>query len=180
MSKSRKHEENLQRIQNVLDDKHEVKIQVGAGDQESKISRKVGDRWTDSVGVEWEQKNGYRSKITKIEKGIFAKQCDDCGKNCIKKRDTDTYNRMSRCFECQVNFEAILKSTKIGENNNKWFFWVKLKLLQRWESMDIEENLIMLEVLKENQKLFDKSVSNALANSEVDTSMKINKKMTGN
>ena len=28
--------------------------------------RKVGDRWTDSDGVEWEQKNGYRSKITKI------------------------------------------------------------------------------------------------------------------
>ena len=71
-------------------------------------------------------------------------------------------------------------SCKIGENSNKWFFWVKLKLLQRWEAMDIEENLVMLEVLKENKKLFDKSVSNALANSEVDISMKINKKMTGN
>ena len=52
-------------------------------------------------------------------------------------------------------------------------------MLQRWTAIDKESNLIALEMMEENKKLFDKSVANALANAEVDTSMQVNKKLTG-
>ena len=49
-----KNSKNLQRVQNMLDGNYSSKIQVGVGDQESTTIRKVGDKWTDSDGVEWE------------------------------------------------------------------------------------------------------------------------------
>ena len=179
MARSEKYNKNLQRVQNILEDKHERKIKVGQYNPTDE-KRKVGDKWTDSDGQEWEQKEGYRVKVKSTPNvGIFSKVCKDCEKPCINKRDVDTYTRMDRCFKCQVDFEALLKSKKIGKNNSKWFFWVKLKMLQRWTAIDKESNLIALEMMEENKKLFDKSVANALANAEVDTSMQVNKKLTG-
>ena len=45
---------------------------------------------------------------------------------------------MDRCYHCQLNFEVDLQSKKIGENGNKWQFWVKLEQLKRWIDMDKE------------------------------------------
>ena len=36
-------------------------------------------------------------------------QCKDCSKPCTKSFDVDTYNRMDRCYNCQVQFEEDLK-----------------------------------------------------------------------
>ena len=106
---AKKHSRNLQKVQDMLDDKLERKIQSGYVVVEE--THKVGDKWTDSDGVEWEQKNGYRSKVSKMGNvGIFSKQCKDCNKSCsLGDRNTDTFNRMGRCFGCQVNFEVDLK-----------------------------------------------------------------------
>ena len=175
MIRSKKHEENLNRIQNVLDDKHEGKIQSGY--TPDNVEYKVGDRWTDSDGVEWEQKNGYRSKVSKVNVGIFSKQCKDCDKPCTKSFDVDTYNRMERCYNCQTTFELDLKyekKNKIGENGNKWQFWVKLQELKRWDSIDKEVEQFVLNRHEENKiNPFDKSIVNAMANANV--SMEINK-----
>jgi hypothetical protein len=41
---------------------------------------------------------------------------------------------MGRCYNCQVHFEEELKwnkKNKIGEKNNKHFFWVKLQQLKK-------------------------------------------------
>ena len=155
---------NLQRVQDMLDGNHKRKIQVGYSKTEE--VRKVGDKWTDSDGYEWEQKEGFKVKLSSTPAvGLFSKQCGDCKKACIDKLDVDTYNRMSRCYYCQINFEAKLKSKIIGEKNSKHFFWVKLKQLQRWIAMDKESESMWLEMM--DKKVYDKAVSNAMANDNI-------------
>ena len=46
-----KHSKNLQKVQDMLDDKLERKIQVGYSTAEER--HEVGDRWFDSDGREW-------------------------------------------------------------------------------------------------------------------------------
>ena len=67
---------NLRKVQDMLDGNYKNKIQVGYSKTEQ--IRQVGDKWTDSDGVEWEQKNGYKYKIpTMPSVGLFSKQCKD-------------------------------------------------------------------------------------------------------
>ena len=159
---SKRKSKNLQRVQDMLDGTHSGKIQVGYSTVEE--THKVGDTWTDSDGVQWEQKNGYRSKISNVNKGI-ADECSDCNKWITKGKDRDTYNRMGRCFYCQINFEVDLK------NKGKWEEWVKEQEISRWETI-IKE---VAEIDKKNleNKWDDKSVVNAMANENV--TMEINK-----
>ena len=126
---------NIQKIQDMLSGNHK-KIQVGYGDQEVK-HRQVGDRWTDSEGIEWEQKDGYIASVSKTPSvGIFSKVCKDCGANCSTNNDVKIHNevwkKFERCYYCQIDFEAKLKGMTIGEKSNKWEFWTRLQDLQRW------------------------------------------------
>ena len=177
MARSTRYEDNLRRIQDVLDDKHEGNIQSGY--VPDNIEHKVGDKWIDSDGVEWEQMNGYRSKVSKFNMGIFSKQCKDCDKPCVKSFDIDTYNRMDRCYNCQMTFELDLKTltkNKIGQNGNKWQFWVKLQQLKRWDAIDKEVEQFMMDRFEENKvNPFDKSVVNAMANANISMELKKNK-----
>ena len=153
---------NVKKIQNMLLGNNESTIQVGYGDQESK-HRSVGDEWTDSEGYKWIQRDGYKEKERSLPNvGIFTKQCKDCKKNCVHKRDTDTFKRMDRCFACQINFEVLLKSKTIGENGNKWQFWVKLQMLQRWSAIDNEVE----DMIRHNSEVQfnDHKLTNTLAN----------------
>ena len=120
MSKSRKHLDNLQRIQNVLDDKHEGKVQSGYSPAE--VERKVGDTWADSDGVKWEQKNGYRVKISNTGKVGLWDNCKDCDTAILKPWDKHMHSVHGRCRYCQINFEAILRSYPA-----KYFAWIRLK-----------------------------------------------------
>ena len=178
MARSTRYEENLRRIQDVLDDKHDGKIQSGYTPENA--IHEVGDIWTDFDGVKWEQKTGYRVKVSNTGNiGIFDKQCKDCDKPCTKSFDVDTYNRMERCYNCQVQFEEDLKYEKknrIGTNGNKWQFWVKLQQLKRWDAIDEEIEQFMMNRFKENEKNpFDKSVVNAMANANISMELKKNK-----
>ena len=56
MAISKKYEKNLNKIQSYLDGDYKSKIQVGY--QEEETHRKVGDKWVDSEGIPWEQKEG--------------------------------------------------------------------------------------------------------------------------
>ena len=167
MARSRKHEKNLANVQDMLDGNYNKKIKIGTHNPKSvHEGRKVGDKWEDSDGVEWEQREGYRSKIgTTPNRGIFSKVCSDCDTPCKTNIDVETYHRMSRCYYCQINFEAKLKSKIIGSKNSKHFFWVKLKQLQRWIAMDLESEQMWLENF--DRKVYDKSVSNAMANDNI-------------
>ena len=165
---------NLQKVQDMLDGNYKNKIQVGYS--KTKKQREIGEKWIDSDGVEWEQKQGYIYKVpTMPSVGIFPHQCKDCGKNCSPKTskpwDRDVYKADGRCYYCQINYEAELKTGKPV----RWFAYRRLKDLKNMES--IEKDMIQwideLEKQK-NEKVFDKKVANALANGEVEMSIKKN------
>ena len=154
---------NIKKIQKMISGEYNKKSSVGYTPK--RIDRKVGDIWVDDEGVKWEQRKGYKIKISGLPGvGILGDQCKDCKKSITKKGiDRDTYNRMNRCYHCQLNFEVDLQSKKIGENGNKWQFWVKLEQLKRWIDMD-KEALDIITEMSEEESPFDLSVANAIAN----------------
>ena len=172
---------NLQRVQDMLDGNYKSKTQVGYGDQESK-HRSVGDKWTDSEGYEWEQKEGFKVKSagSMPAVGMFNHQCKDCQKNCSSKSyDRDTWNRMNRCYNCQTKFEEDLKwnpENKIGEKANKWMFWVRLQELNRWIDgrKELEQWIDEQDKIRK-EPLYSGKVANAMANANVEMTINKNK-----
>ena len=162
---------NLQKVQDMLDGNYKTKIQSGYTHYEEQ--RKVGDKWTDSDGVEWEQKKGYKMKISKLaSRGIFDAHCKTCEKGILKAWDKDTHKADGRCYHCQMNYELDLKFDK----PIRWFAYRRLKDFKNMESIhrDMEQWIDELEKRKD-EKIFDKSVANALANGEVEMSIHKNK-----
>ena len=166
---------NLAKVQDMLDGNYKSKIQVGVGDQEVEQTRQVGDKWVDSEGYEWEQKDGFQVKSggSGVSVGMFNHQCKDCKKNCSPKTskpwDRDCFKADDRCYYCQLEFEVELKNKYIT-----WFAYRRLKDLRNMEA--IEKDMIQwVEEITEQRKQnpFDKTVANALANGEV--SMQVNK-----
>ena len=120
--------------------------------------RKEGEEWTEANGRSWKIENGKRKQITKVPSRGFDK-CKDCEKLILKTIDQDTYNRMRRCYHCQIDFEVDLKS------EGKWEDWVKEQEEKRWEAVLAEYESEMNDI-KEADGAFDKTVANAIANHE--------------
>ena len=164
---------NLQKVQDMLDGNYKTKIQVGQY-APTEETRKVGDKWTDSEGYEWEQKDGFQVKSagSMPAVGMFNHQCKDCGKNCSPKMakpwDRDTFKADGRCYYCQLDYEVELKTKPL-----RWFAYRRLKDLQNMKSIekDMEQ---WIEQMTEDRKQnpFDETVANALANGEVEMSIK--------
>ena len=164
-----KQSKNLAKVQSMLDGTYGGKIQSGYSPTEE--HRKVGDKWTDSEGYEWEQKDGYQVKKggSMPARGMFNHQCKDCKKNCSPKMakpwDRDTFKADGRCYHCQMNYELDLSFDK----PIRWFAYRRLKDLINMES--IEKDMIQwIEEMEKSRKEnpFDETVANALANGEVD------------
>ena len=156
-----------------MDGNYKNKIQSGY--EAERIERKVGDIWTDDDGMRWEQKKGYKIKLTKTANvGIFEAHCKDCNKGILKPWDKDTHKGDGRCYHCQLNFELDLKFDK----PIRWFAYRRLKELINMESIekDIRQWVDTLEKIKK-EKVFDESVANALSNANVDEAIKVNKNM---
>ena len=168
MARSEKHEKNLAKVQSMLDDTYEGKLQVGQYNPTEEV-RKVGDIWTDSDGYEWEQKEGYRLKKSNTPSvGMFPHKCKDCGTNCDSdKRSKATFLRMDRCYYCQLNFEVDLKA------KGKWDEWVMKQEEKRWEAWLKEYNLETKEMKDKNP--FDERIANAMSNGNVEMTIKKNK-----
>jgi hypothetical protein len=174
MAITERYSRNLQRVQDMLDGSNQGKIQSGYEGKTQK-KREIGDNWTDSDDVQWEQKDGYKSKITKTrDVGIFSHQCSDCKKGLSKSFDIDTHKRMGRCYYCQMDFELMLKTKKIGKNGNKWEFWVRLNKLQNWISGRNELESFIFAQHDERKMAYDMSVANAMANANVSMEIKSN------
>jgi len=174
---SKKQSKNLSKVKSMLDGTfggHKIQVSM-AGEPEK--TRKVGDRWFDSGGDEWEQMNGYRSKIKKTpDVGIFHQQCKDCDRNCSnEKRHKVSWIKFNKCYYCQMNFEFKLKSFP-----GKWEAWVRLQQLNNMDAMERDLIQALDDWAEEDkQKIFDESVSNALANWETEQNIEYNKKLTG-
>ena len=166
---------NLQKVQDMLDGNYKNKIQSGyIGEKE--VERNIGDKWTDSDGIEWEQKNGYRMKVSKLPNvGIFKGTCKTCDKGILKPWDKDTHKADGRCYHCQLNYELDLKFDK----PIRWFAYRRLKELINMDAIhnDMEKWVFERDkILKQNP--FDKKVANAMANSEVELTINKNKAMS--
>ena len=165
---------NLQRVKDMVDGNYKNKVQVGYGDQEIE-KHEIGDKWTDSDDVEWEQKSGYRMKLSNLpEKGI-ADNCNACESFILRSWDKDTYKADGRCYHCQLNYELDLKF----EAPIRWFAYRRLKDFKNMVSIEQEmEQWIdeKQELLKDNP--FDKTIANAMANSEVEMTINKNKSMS--
>ena len=120
--------------------------------------RKEGEIWEEPSGRKYVKEDGKRKQITKIPPKGFDK-CNDCEKLILKTIDQQTYNRMQRCYHCQIDFEVDLKA------KNKWEYWVKEMEEKRWETI-LKEYEDEMRDINTTSSPFDTKVANALANNE--------------
>ena len=164
---------NIQKVQDMLDGNYKSKIQVGVGDQEVEQKRQIGDKWTDSDGNQWEQKEGYRTKNTSnVRHHSWDEKCSSCEKLILKKWDKDTHKADGRCYHCQLNYELDLQFDK----PIRWFAYRRLKDLKNMESIEKDMEQWVDAITEERKRNpFDETVANAIANGEVE--MSINKNL---
>ena len=165
---AKKQSKNLQKVSDMLDGTYGGKIQSGYTPTEEK--HEIGDIWTDSDGKKWEQKNGYRVNITKFMDAGIAEQCSDCEAYITKPWDKEIFKFNDRCYYCQINFEAELKTTgKFDEWKESQEKRIKEEYIKKFE----EENKEFVKELENLEDPFSKKIANALANGNVE--MTINK-----
>mgnify|MGYP003135074402 CR=1 FL=1 len=192
-----KNSKNLQKVQDMVDGNYKSKIQVGQYSPTEEV-RKVGDKWTDSDGYEWEQKEGFRVKKSSLPGKGIADTCPDCESYVIKPWDKDSYKHNGRCYYCQIDFEAQFSRTfQTGDNKFEKYQgedgakkWAKLSRKKKEKFLEQnlnehekytlkrieeyikdfkkEEKIWKKEMKESNNKVFDKSVANALANDNID------------
>ena len=164
-----KQSKNLQKVQDMLDGKGTGKIQVGYSTAEE--TRDVGDRWFDSDGMEWEQKDGFRVNHTKMaNRGIADHRCSDCEKYIIKPWDKEIFKFNDRCYYCQIDFEAELKGTgKFDEWKEAQDKRIKEGYIEKFE----KENEELVKEIANLENPFDTKLVNAMSNANV--TMEINK-----
>ena len=146
---------NIEKIQKMVKGIYDRKIQVG---YIGKVIRKEGEEWEDYNGRKWKIENGKRKQITKVPSRGLDK-CQDCEKLILKDIDQDTYNRLQRCYYCQLEFEADL------HQKGEWQNWVKEQEEKRWEAV-LKEYESEMELNKDANP-FDKGVANSLANENI-------------
>ena len=146
---------NIEKIQKMVKGIYDRKIQVG---YIGKAIRKEGEEWEDHNGRKWKIENSKRKQITKVPPRGFDK-CQDCEKLILKDIDQNTYNRMQRCYHCQLEFEADL--SRKGE----WQNWMIEMEEKRWESV-LAEYESEMKLIEDSDSPFDTKVANALANHE--------------
>ena len=170
----KKHSKNLSKVQSMVDGTYGGKIQVGYT-EEVEPTRKVGDSWIDSEGIPWEQRNGYQVKgrlaTSDVTHHSWDKKCSMCEDLILKPWDKDTHKADGRCYHCQMNYELDLSFDK----PIRWYAYRRLKELQNMKSIEKEMVQWVDELEKQKQeKMFDMSVANAMANSNVEMSIKKN------
>lgn len=82
--------------------------------EESK-KREIGEIWTDSEGITWEQKEGYKSTVSKLDNVrqylSSLKECKgtDCQTKILSKIDKKLIIKTGLCIDCLQKFETQLK-----------------------------------------------------------------------
>ena len=139
---------NIEKIQKMVKGIYNRPIQTGY-EGKTVQQRKEGEEWTDARGRSWKMEDGKRKQITKVPPRGFDK-CNDCSKLILKTIDQDTYNRMQRCYHCQIDFECVLKE------KGEWEDWVKDQEKKRWETV-LAEYEAEMELVEDSETLkFDK------------------------
>jgi hypothetical protein len=78
---------NIEIVQDYLKGERPI-IQVGyTGDMDKYIIRKVGERWTDAGGKEWEQKDYGPVAVTRVSDIIREEMAQKCNSSFMKQRN---------------------------------------------------------------------------------------------
>jgi hypothetical protein len=133
--------ESLNDVKKLLAGEHESqnKISVGytEGKKDEQISRKIGDKWFDADGNEWEQRKGYKIKLGKEwqqELHEYLNSFPNCQKeNCTctmpKRLDQKMKAIHGMCFDCVIDMEHKIRlegkwdeyeKTKVKQNALAW------------------------------------------------------------
>ena len=133
--------DSLQDVKKLLAGEHDSqnKVQVGYGGEKSEDNeiRKVGDKWFDADGNEWEQKNGYKVKLGKEwqqELHQYLNTFPNCQKETCtcgfpKRLDEKMRRIHGMCFDCVIDMEHKIRlegkwdeyeKRKVKENAIAW------------------------------------------------------------
>ena len=171
--KDSKYGKNLQKVKDMVDGTYGRKIMVGhysVGGGE--VERKVGDRWIDSDDKEWEKTSWGKKSVSKAPDRGIADKCNTCEAFIFKEWDKDTYKADGRCYHCQLNYELDLQFDK----PIRWFAYRRLKDFKNMKAIERDMDQWFEEKEKRLQENpFDKSVANAMANSNVEMTINKNK-----
>jgi hypothetical protein len=145
---------NIDIVQDYLNGERPI-IQVGyRGDMDKYIIRKVGERWTDASGKEWEQKNYGPVAVTRVSDIIREEMNEKCV--CCKKeirwgtrQDRKMYYRTKKCLDCVVEEETQLKikgkyklyeTKKLIENELSYLNDIRHKLKESKDYLESEDS----------------------------------------
>ena len=149
--------DSIDNVKELLKGEHasQTSIQVGySGEVEEKITRKVGDKWTDSDGNEWEQKEGYSIKLGKEwqqELHSYLNTFSNCPNEtctCTLPKKIDEKMRMlhGMCLDCVTEMEHKIRL------EGKWDEYERNKLKENalsWlAEAERDKNLIAAELSK--------------------------------
>lgn len=113
---------NIDAIKKMLDGTHKSQTRkiIGFSDAEKSAKenqkREVGEVWTDSEGVEWEQRVGFKIKKGKLDEirelinaSKMPSHCPECNQPMTKTLDKKFWKLEKHCFDCQINLEHNLR-----------------------------------------------------------------------
>lgn len=133
--------ENLNDVKKLLVGEHESQNKITVGydgvNKDESVVRQIGDKWFDSDGNEWEQKNGYKVKLGKEwqqELHEYLNTFPNCPKETCtcgmpKKIDQKMKKIHGMCFDCVIDMEHKIRlegkwdeyeKTKLKENALAW------------------------------------------------------------
>jgi hypothetical protein len=107
-------ESDLNRIRNIINNRHGDNSKSMVGYNSNNIERKNGDFWIDNNGKHWKKENNIIQNITKLdsikELTKFPLKCPNCG----KAMKPNSYNKKmyaihKKCFDCVIEYETKLK-----------------------------------------------------------------------
>ena len=84
-------------------------------EKETEQKREVGEKWTDSDGKEWEQKEGYKTNVSIMDDvRAFLDKLNTCSTEECKtisydRIDKKTIRKTGMCLDCLQKFEQKLK-----------------------------------------------------------------------
>jgi hypothetical protein len=149
--------DSIKDVENLLKGTHESQntIQVGFdGEVKEHISRKVGDRWFDEDGNQWEQKEGYKIKLGKEwqqELHQYLNSFPNCRKEvctCTMPKNLDEKMKVihGMCFDCVVEMEHKIRLEKRWDEYEREK--VKLNALAWLKEAEKDKNLVADELSK--------------------------------
>lgn len=153
---------NIDIVRDYLNGERPV-IQVGYTAEDKYIIRQEGEKWTDSMGKEWEWKNGTARSVTRIMDIVREQMNVKCSKCSCEIRwrghqDEKLHAKTGMCMDCLVVYETQLRAR--GQFKN----YEKQKLLKNELShlKDVKKYLEESKQYLEEHKVFTFVNSNGL------------------